>query len=97
MCYEYDLVMVAHKNKHNIRAFTITELIVLVILIALFWFGFKYVAIFIGKLLGDDHNRILTIYAVLIGGTISGIIPVVIFVGSCICIGMYIKERKKKK
>jgi RsiW-degrading membrane proteinase PrsW (M82 family) len=81
------------------KGFTIKELIVLIILIALFVVGFKFGSRFVSELLIDYKNEFWFVWLVLIGGIISGILPVSVFIFSSFCIGMFvlwIKEKRNK-
>lgn len=77
---------------YNRKAFSITELFGLVLLITFFYIGFK-----IGnKLTLQWHDASQSIIP-FIAGISSGILSVLIFVLSCIGIGTFLTRRKKNK
>ena len=87
--------METHKSKRD-KGFTIIELIALIIVIALFWFGLKFGARFTVELFSDYKDESWFSIAGPVVAFIGAIFPVAMFIGSCICLGMYIEKRKKK-
>jgi hypothetical protein len=51
---------------------------------------------FMGKSFPDYKNEYWFGIIMLIVGIISGIIPVAIFIGSCVCIGEYLQKNKSE-
>ena len=84
-------------GKQNLKAFTIIELIALIVVIALFWFGLKLGVRLTVELFPDYKNESWFAIVGLIGAFIGGVIPVAIFVGTCYCIGMFLNKKKKGK
>ena len=88
--------MANHKTKHD-KGFTIIELIALIIVIMLFWFGLKFGMRITVELFPEYKDESWFAIIGLIGAFVGGVIPVAIFVGTCYCIGMFLENMKKKK
>ncbi len=78
------------------KGFTIKELIVLIIMIALFVIGFKFGSGLVNEKLVHYKNEFWFLWLLFTGGIVSGILPVAIFIFLFFCIGMFMDKRKKK-
>ncbi len=88
--------MTIDKKKSKRKGFTIIELIVLIILIVLFCWGFKFGSRYVAELLINYRDTFWFGWLVLITGIASGIIPVSVFIMVSYCIGMVLEKRKNR-
>jgi prepilin-type N-terminal cleavage/methylation domain-containing protein len=82
------------KNQNHINGFTITELIVVIIILALFYFGFIKGTEIISHWKGLSTGRWSQIVRVA-AGLVSGSLLVSIFIFSCIGIGTFSDKKNK--
>ena len=82
-----------HQNRYQLYGFTIVEMIALLIVLALFWFGYTKGAELIRYLkISNPQGEILALAI----GLISGTVLVITFVFSCMGIGIYLNKRKNR-
>lgn len=73
------------------------ELFAAATVIILFWIGLKFGMALIPKHFPDYQNESWFGFVSLVTGIVSGFILAGLFIGSCLCIDMYLKKRKKNK